>query len=87
MIGTPQTGEIKRNDELSAQEVQAIAQNEKSGSVYNTEYYENNANDFQVQLPKDIDSDTPVVINYEGHTVRFSVNNIDKTSSKVGTAA
>ncbi len=83
LIGTPQMGEIKRNDELTDQDRQAIEQNAQRRNTHNAEYYENNANDFQVQLPKDIDSDTPIVITYEGHTVRFSANNIKEVSSNI----
>lgn len=84
LVGEPLTGIIKRNNELSALDKKTIAQNAKAfGDIYSTEYYENSSNNFQVNLPKDINSNMPIIIGYKGHTLRFSVNDIDESASQV----
>ena len=84
LIGEPLTGKIKRNTKLTANEKQDILRyNADSYSPYNTGYYENNANDFNVQLPKQVDGNTPVIVNYKEHSLRFRVKDIKNTASEI----
>lgn len=84
LVGEPLTGTIKRDTELTANDKQNILQyNDNPNRTYNTAYYENNVNDFNVQLPKEINSDTPVVVNYCGHSLRFRFNSITNTVAEI----
>lgn len=84
LIGEPLTGVIKRDTELTANEKQNILQSADTASrAYTTAYYENNANDFNVQLPKEINSNMPVVVNYSGHSLRFRFNDIARTTAEI----
>lgn len=75
---------IKKDAKLTENEKNTISLYKKSPSrVYNTDYLENNANDFKVQLPKGINSNTPVVVNYGGQSLRFRFNDIAPVSAKV----
>lgn len=84
LVGEPLTGTIKRDSEMTANEKQDILQyKENPNRFYNTAYYVNNANDFNVHLPKAINSNTPVVVSYEGHSLRFRFNNITNATAEV----
>lgn len=84
LIGEPLTGIIKRDTELTAKEKQNILRSTDTVSrTYSTAYYENNANDFKVQLPKEINSNMPVVVNYSGHSLRFRFNDITRTTAEI----
>lgn len=78
------TGIIKQDTKLTENEKDSVSQYKKSSThKYNAEYLENDANDFKVQLPKGINSNTPVVVNYEGQSLRFCFNDIASVSAKV----
>ena len=84
LVGEPHTGAIKRDTELTVNEKQTIAQYEQnSNHPYNTAYYENNANDFKVQFPKGINSNTPVAVSYAGHSLRFCFDDTANVSAKL----
>lgn len=82
LIGNLQTGTIKRNTELT--EAANSTATSAVGVISNkTPYYENNASDFKVQLPAAISSQTPIVVGYNGHSVRFCFENINTASAQV----
>lgn len=84
LIGEPLTGIVKRDAELTANEKQNILQSTDTVSrTYSAAYYENNANDFKVQLPKEINSNMPVVVNYSGHSLRFRFNDITRATAEI----
>lgn len=84
LVGEPLTGTIKRDTELTVNEKQNIAQYKQDSSrPYNTAYYENNANDFKVQLPKGINSNTPFAVSYAGHSLRFRFDDTASVSAEV----
>lgn len=84
LVGEPLTGTIKRDSELTVNEKLNISQQEdNSDRLYNNAYYENNANDFKIQIPKEINRHTPIVVNYEGHSLRFCFNDITNTAAQV----
>lgn len=84
LVGEPHTGAIKRDTELTVNEKQTIAQYKQSSNhPYNTAYYENNANDFKVQFPKGINSNTPVAVSYGKNSLRFCFNGIGEVSAKI----
>lgn len=84
LVGEPSTGIIKRDTELTEIDRQNISSKISSPNrQYNTAYYENNVNDFKVQMPKGINSNTPIVVNHEGHSLRFCFNDSASVSAKV----
>ena len=84
LVGEPLTGTIKRDSELTVNEKQNILQDKKKPNrSYNTAYYENNTNDFNVHLPKEINSNMPIVVNYGGYSLRFHFNNITNATAEV----
>lgn len=84
LVGEPLTGTIKRDTELTIKEKQDLSQAKKSANqAYHTAYYENNANDFHVQIPQEINSYTPIVVSHGGHSLRFRFDNITNAKAKV----
>lgn len=75
LLGDPATGEIRRNDELTAEELSAVQQqgalSARTAVPTHTGYMENRANPFTVQLPQQLNSRTPVAVRYGGHELRF----------------
>ena len=69
-------GTIKRNTELTANEQHAVSEEK-------TAYYENSANDFVVQVPKNIGNNMPVAITYKDHALRFCFNDIAEVPSNI----
>ena len=84
LTGEPLTGTIKRDSELTEYERRNISRDQQNVNLpYNIEYFENKANDFHVQLPKEINSNTPIVVSYGGHSLRFRFNSITNTAAEV----
>ncbi len=84
LVGEPLTGRIVRNTALTAGEKQSILQcRGNSNCAYTTDYYENSANNFKVQLPKEISSNMPVVVNYEEQSLRFFFCNIADSVAEI----
>ena len=84
LLGAPLTGTVKRDSELTTDDRQSISQYVRNPALsYSTAYYENNANDFNVHLPKEINSGMPIVVSYQEHSLRFCFNDIEKVVAEV----
>ena len=72
LIGDPLTGIVKRSTQKAQAELQKyqIKQN-SSNAPFCSDYLENLDNPFKVQLPASINKDSPVIINYGDHALRF----------------
>lgn len=93
LLGDPLTGAVKKNTELTQLEMQTI--NNQSTSLSKagkySVYYENNQNDFKVQLPKNLSEEMPVRITYDDHSLMFQCDDVSHSAALVtqplGTAA
>lgn len=84
LLGSPTTGTIKRNSQLTADEAQsATAYSNGTLASYNTAYYENNTNDFQVQIPQQMDSRMPIAISHGENSLRFRLCDISSSTAEV----
>lgn len=84
LLGSPMTGTIKRNSQLSAAEAQsAVAYSNGELASYSTAYYENNTNNFRVQIPQQIDGRMPIAISHGGNSLRFRLCDVSASTAEV----
>ncbi len=76
LVGDSLTGTVVRDTEL----VSVAATRDLSASRDDAAYYENNQNDFVVQLPQKLTDDKPIVINNDGHSLRFFATDVEQTA-------
>ena len=84
LLGSPMTGTIKRNSQLSAAEAQsAVAYSNGELASYSTAYYENNTNNFRVQIPQQIDGRMPIAISHGENSLRFRLCDVSASTAEV----
>ena len=77
MTGEFTSGKVVRNSELtSGATVQSLP-----ASLADTAYFENNQNDFVVQLPQSLTEDKPIIVNHDGHSLRFFATEVEQNTA------
>lgn len=82
--GEPLTGVVERipSDTLvSEKRTLNYAQNDNG--KYCTSYLENKSNSFNVQLPCGFNSNTPIIVNREGYSLRFQMSDIFDATAQI----
>jgi len=83
LVGDALTGDVRRDTAtvLNWKTLLSEEQMEKIDNASQRGYYENNQNDFVVQLPKALTDETPVMVKHNEHTLRFSFVDADKDAT------
>lgn len=77
MVGDSVTGKVVRDSELALDAAVQQAVTSRDGATY----YENKQNDFIVQLPQALTDDKPIIVNNDGHSLRFFATDVEQSAA------
>ena len=84
LLGDGATGQVQRLDTLTATQRLTLSREARTeGQVRYADYLENNANDFIVQLPRELAPEKPVMVQNKEHTLRFVPRNLTDSTAQV----
>ena len=84
LLGDATSGQVQRLDALSATQKQSLAQSARAdGRLRFSDYLENTDNAFTVQFPQRLTEQKPVMLQWNGHTLRFSPLGLNNSTARV----
>lgn len=84
LLGDATSGQVQRLDALSATQKQSLAQSARAdGRPRFSDYLENTDNAFTVQFPQRLTEQKPVMLQWNGHTLRFTPLGLNNSTARV----